>query len=138
MADNPIHLPQPGQPGGDQPPVEPEERAFDDDTEAGKPGTIFEADVVEALKTVRDPEIPVNIHDLGLIYDVTIEGDIVHVTMTLTTPNCPEAEMLPVKVREAVKHYVPGVAKVKVRLVWEPRWTKDMMSEDAKLALDFF
>jgi FeS assembly SUF system protein len=137
MSDDAIPLPQPGRPGDDAS-AEPQERQFDDAGGPAKPGTIFEQDVVEALKTVRDPEIPVNIHDLGLIYGVRIEQDVVHVTMTLTTPNCPEAEMLPVKVREAVKHYVPGVAKVKVSLVWEPRWTREMMSEDAKLALGMF
>jgi len=99
---------------------------------------IFEADVVEALKTVHDPEIPVNVYDLGLIYTVDIDGNDVDIKMTLTTPNCPEAQNIPASVQKAVKKYVPGVETVGVELVWEPKWTKDRMSEDAQLALDFF
>ena len=97
---------------------------------------VFKDDVVEALHTVYDPEIPVDVYELGLIYDVQIEDDHnVHITMTLTTPNCPVAESMPEQVREAVRDQVPGVGKVRVKLVWEPQWTQDMMSEDAKLAL---
>lgn len=99
---------------------------------------IFEADVVEALKTVHDPEIPVNIYDLGLIYTINIKDNTVDIKMTLTTPNCPEAQNIPASVQNAVKQYVPGVEQVGVELVWEPKWTKDRMSEDAQLALDFF
>jgi FeS assembly SUF system protein len=100
---------------------------------------VFREDVIEALKTVHDPEIPVNIHDLGLVYDVAIEnGHDVRIRMTLTTPNCPEAQNIPDAVRESVRQYVPGVRRVHVDIVWEPRWTKDMMSEDARLALDMF
>ncbi len=100
---------------------------------------VFEDDVVEALKTVHDPEIPVNVYDLGLIYGIGItKNNDVTVTMTLTTPNCPEAQTIPTKVQGAVKQYVPGVRSVDVNIVWEPRWTRDRMSEDAKLALGMF
>lgn len=95
------------------------------------------ARVVEAIKTVHDPEIPVNLYDLGLIYELDIsEGGDVHVNMTLTTPNCPVAESMPAQVRDAVLE-VEGVNDVKVDLVWEPRWTREMMTEDGKLHLEF-
>ena len=99
---------------------------------------VFEADVIEALKTVHDPEIPVNVYDLGLVYDIAIDGDAVAVTMTLTTPNCPEAQSIPAKMKAAILQQVPGVQSVTVEVVWEPKWDKSMMSEDAQLALDFF
>lgn len=100
---------------------------------------IFEADVIEALRTVHDPEIPVNIYDLGLIYKITIgDSGIVTIDMTLTTPNCPEAQSLPQTAEQIVKMRVPGVEDCHVNIVWEPTWTKDMMSEDAKLALGMF
>lgn len=94
--------------------------------------------VVEgALKTVHDPEIPVNIFDLGLIYDVDCQqnGD-VYITMSLTAPGCPVAGEMPGQVAEAVAA-VDGVGKVSVELVWSPPWTPDRMSDDARLALDF-
>lgn len=91
--------------------------------------------IIEALKTVRDPEIPINIYDLGLIYDLDIgENGAVHIRMTLTTPNCPVAEAIPSQVQQAAMS-VPGVTDVKVELVWEPTWTPDRMSESAKLEL---
>ena len=94
--------------------------------------------VIAALKTVFDPEIPVNIYDLGLIYDisVTATGEI-EVTMTLTTPGCPVAEILPKQVADAVAG-AEGAGEVEVRLVWEPTWTMERMSEDARLALDLY
>ncbi|SDG47474.1 DUF59 domain-containing protein [Roseospirillum parvum] len=97
-----------------------------------------EAAVIEALKTVHDPEIPVNIHDLGLIYEHTVDdkGD-VFVVMTLTAPACPVAGELPGEVAEAVAR-VEGVGKVTVRLTWEPPWTPARMSDLAKVALDMF
>lgn len=100
---------------------------------------VFKEDVFEALKTVHDPEIPVNVYDLGLIYgvEITPEND-VQVKMTLTTPNCPEAQNIPAEVQRAVRDWVPGVRRVYVEIVWEPKWTKDLMSEDAKLALGMF
>lgn len=95
-----------------------------------------EAAVVEAMRTVYDPEIPVNIYDLGLIYDLTIaeNGDI-HVVMTLTTPGCPVAGILPQQLADAAAA-VDGVGVVVVELTWEPSWSPELMSEDARLALD--
>jgi FeS assembly SUF system protein len=91
--------------------------------------------IIKALKTVYDPEIPVDIYELGLIYDVQIsdEGD-VKVVMTLTTPNCPVAESLPTEVREKVSE-VEGVNKADLELTFEPSWNKDMMSEEARFEL---
>ncbi len=98
----------------------------------------LEERIVAALKKVFDPEIPVDIHSLGLIYGVDIADDgFVQVSMTLTTPNCPEAEALPGRVTECVLD-VDGVQGVHVDLVWEPTWTKDMMSDAARLQLGFF
>ncbi|HEY3919774.1 MAG TPA: DUF59 domain-containing protein [Stellaceae bacterium] len=91
--------------------------------------------VLEALKTVRDPEIPVNLVDLGLIYELIVNKDgIVYVEMTLTAPSCPVAGELPGQVREAIAE-VEGVNDVRVKLVWSPPWDKDRMSEEAKLEL---
>jgi FeS assembly SUF system protein len=94
--------------------------------------------VIDALKTVHDPEIPVNIYDLGLIYDIDLKDNAdIHITMSLTAPGCPVAGEMPGQVAEAVA-CVDGVGLVHVDLVWEPGWTKDRMSEDAKLALDMW
>ncbi len=95
-------------------------------------------DIVAALSTVFDPEIPVNIYELGLIYDCKM-NDIgnIDIDMTLTTPNCPVAGELPTQVGEAVAG-VEGVGIVSIKLTWNPPWRPDMMSEDAKLALDLF
>ena len=91
--------------------------------------------VLEALKTVRDPEIPVNLVDLGLIYELIANKDgVVYVEMTLTTPACPVAGALPGQVRDAISA-VPGVQDVRVKLVWTPPWDKDRMSEEARLEL---
>jgi len=91
--------------------------------------------VLEALKTVRDPEIPVNLVDLGLIYELIVNKDgVVYIEMTLTTPACPVAGALPGQVRDAVSA-VPGVQDVRVKLVWTPPWDKNRMSEEAKLEL---
>jgi FeS assembly SUF system protein len=94
-------------------------------------------DVVRVLTTIYDPEIPVNIYELGLIYacDVSDEGDVL-ITMTLTSPNCPVAESLPVEVEEKVKT-LPEVKTSKVEITFEPPWEKSMMSEEAKLELGF-
>ena len=98
-------------------------------TEALKPA------IVDAIKTVFDPEIPVNIWELGLVYDVFVGADdVAFVQMTLTAPGCPAAQSLPVEVAEKVKA-VPGVADAKVDVVWEPAWDKDRMSDAAKLQL---
>ena len=91
--------------------------------------------IVAAISTVYDPEIPVNIWELGLIYDVAVDtSGTALVTMTLTAPGCPAAQSLPVEVERNVRG-VPGVADVKVDVVWEPGWTQDRMSDAAKLQL---
>jgi len=91
--------------------------------------------IIEALKTVFDPEIPVNIYEMGLIYEVLIDtAGQVGVKMTLTSPNCPAAQQLPVEVRDKARS-VEGVTDAKVEVVWDPPWTKDHMSEAAKLEL---
>ncbi len=98
--------------------------------------------IVEAIKTVEDPEIPVNLWDLGLIYELNLveadaeEGFNVSITMTLTTPNCPVAESMPGMVQIAVTE-VAGVNQVAIELVFTPAWTSERMSEDAKLILEF-
>lgn len=94
-------------------------------------------DIIKALRQVRDPEIPVNIYDLGLIYELLISDDgTVQIEMTLTTPNCPMAEVIPGQVAAAVRA-VEGVSDVHVDIVWEPPWTPERMSEAAKLELEF-
>ena len=91
--------------------------------------------VIEALKTVYDPEIPVNIFEMGLIYDVLVDQQgYVGVKMTLTAPACPAAQSLPVEVRDKAKS-VEGVVDAKVEVVWDPPWTKERMSDAAKLQL---
>ena len=94
-------------------------------------------DVVLALKTVFDPEIPVDIYELGLIYEINIDGQDVAVKMTLTAPNCPIADDVVAQVHNAVM-MVPGVESVSVDLVFEPEWTPSLMSDEAKLALNMF
>jgi len=91
--------------------------------------------VLDALRTVRDPEIPVNIVELGLIYELVVKkGGIVFVEMTLTTPACPVAQSMPGEVERAVAQ-VPGVNEVRVKLVWTPPWDRDRMTDEAKLEL---
>jgi FeS assembly SUF system protein len=93
--------------------------------------------IVTTLKTIFDPEIPVDIYELGLIYDVFVnEDNHVKVIMTLTTPNCPVAESMPLEVEEKVRA-IPEVAEAKVELTFEPPWNRDLMSEEAKLELGF-
>ena len=93
--------------------------------------------IVKTLKTIYDPEIPVDIYELGLIYDVLVnEDNEVKVIMTLTTPNCPVAESLPLDVKEKVKS-IDGVEDAEVELTFDPPWTRDLMSEEAKLELGF-
>jgi FeS assembly SUF system protein len=92
--------------------------------------------VIAVLKTVYDPEIPVDIYELGLVYGVDVSDDgEVHVTMTLTTPMCPVAETLPPEVEEKVRHVI-GVKDVVLDLVWDPAWSIDMMSDAARLELN--
>ncbi len=94
--------------------------------------------IIEALGTVYDPEIPVSIWELGLVYNIDInEKNDILITMTLTTPNCPEAETIPDRVAEAVSK-CENVGDVRVEIVWEPTWTQDNMSEAARLELGFF
>ncbi len=95
-------------------------------------------DVTEALRGIYDPEIPVNIYDLGLIYDVEAfaDGNVI-ITMTLTTPNCPVAESLPRDVKETAES-TGGAKSALVNLVWEPPWNQDMMTEAARLELGLF
>ncbi len=96
---------------------------------------VLEAQVVEMLRSCFDPEIPVNIYDLGLIYDVKVEpSGAVEIRMTLTSPHCPVAQSLPAEVQAKVKE-VPGVTEAKVDVVWEPPWDPAKMSEAAKLQL---
>jgi FeS assembly SUF system protein len=91
--------------------------------------------VIEALSSVYDPEIPVNVFELGLIYDVIVASNgVVGVKMTLTAPACPAAQTLPVEVREKVRR-IPGVSDARVEIVWDPPWSKDRMSDAAKLQL---
>ena len=106
------------------------------DTAAGRP---TEAAVVEALKTVYDPEIPVDIYELGLIYDIGIEPEgKVAIKMTLTAPGCPVAGSMPQMVEDAIRAQVPGVNEVEVELVWDPPWDFTRMSEAARLELNMF
>ena len=90
---------------------------------------------VDVLRTIFDPEIPVDIYELGLIYDVQVSEDAeIHILMTLTSPNCPVAETLPVEVQEKVRS-LPDAKEVEVEITFDPPWTKDMMSEAARLEL---
>lgn len=99
-------------------------------------GKASKAGIIAALETIEDPEIPVNIYELGLIYDIirADNGDVA-ITMSLTAPGCPVAGEMPAQVARAVAE-LGDVGQVSVSLVWEPAWTKERMSEDAKLALD--
>ena len=102
------------------------------------PQKISEDAIISMLKTVFDPEIPVDIYELGLIYAVEIEDDgKIKVEMTLTTPSCPSAQELPAQVEESIR-MVPGVTDVAVEVVWDPPWDQGRMSEDAKLAMNLY
>jgi len=131
MTDQPQKTPDHiGLPQVDRPkPTKPAAQALPDDA------TLHDK-VVHAIQTVYDPEIPVNIYELGLIYgvDISEDGKTVKVEMTLTTPNCPEAQTLPQYVQNAVES-VEGVEDCHVAIVWEPMWHRDMMSDEAKLML---
>ncbi|HLO58592.1 MAG TPA: SUF system Fe-S cluster assembly protein [Bacteroidales bacterium] len=95
----------------------------------------LEVEIVNVLKSVYDPEIPVNIYDLGLIYDIeTDDKNKVLITMTLTAPNCPVADSLPIEIKEKVGA-LPGVSEVEINLVFDPPWNQSMMSEEALLEL---
>jgi FeS assembly SUF system protein len=96
--------------------------------------TIIEAEVLEALRSCFDPEIPVNIYELGLVYNIEIAGGVVKIQMTLTSPHCPAVQSLPAEVASKVRA-VPGVTDAKIDLVWEPPWEPSRMSDAAKLQL---
>ena len=99
---------------------------------------IEKSEIVESLKTIYDPELPVNIYDLGLIYDIRIiDKNDLNIKMSLTAPGCPVAGEMPGQVANTLAK-IPNVGLIEVELVWEPAWTKDRMSEDAKLALDIY
>ena len=93
--------------------------------------------IIECIKTVMDPEIPVNLYDLGLIYSIKNSNNNIVIEMTLTNPNCPVAGQMPENVAKSIEH-IHGLRSIEVQLVWQPTWSKDLMSEDAKLALDIF
>ena len=96
---------------------------------------ILNDEIIQALQSVYDPEIPVSIYELGLIYDIKInENYNIDIIMTLTTPNCPEAQTIPEKVADVVS-LVKGVNEVKVEITWDPPWTQERMTEAAKLEL---
>src|SRR5918999_5363951 len=96
---------------------------------------VVEGEVLDALRTCFDPEIPVNIYELGLIYNVNVEADgAVTITMTLTSPHCPAAQSMPAEIEEKVKA-ISGVSDVKIDLVWDPPWEPSKMSEAARLQL---
>ena len=98
-----------------------------------------EQQVIDVLKTVYDPEIPVDIYSLGLIYEIDVsESNDVHIEMTLTSPACPVAGTLPPEIEQRVKNEVSAVNAAKVNVVWEPMWVTEMMSEPAKLELGMF
>ena len=98
--------------------------------------SVLKEKVIEEIKKIYDPEIPVNIYELGLIYKIEVdEKSLVNVDMTLTSPNCPVAESLPNEVKDNIKK-IEGVVDVKLNLVWEPPWDKDKMTEAAKLELN--
>ena len=91
--------------------------------------------IIDEISKIYDPEIPVNIYDLGLIYDIKVEGRKAEIKMTLTTPNCPVAESLPKEVKDSAMQ-VEEIDDVNLELVWDPPWNKDMMSDAAKLELN--
>jgi len=99
--------------------------------------SIFEGEVIEQIRTVYDPEIPVNVYDLGLIYDIQVDDTKnVHILMTLTSPMCPVAGSLPGEIESAVRA-TPGIQNVTVELTWDPPFTIERMSEDTRLMLGF-
>lgn len=98
---------------------------------------IKKEEIIACIKTVMDPEIPVNLYDLGLIYSIENSNNNILIEMTLTNPNCPVAGQMPENVAKSIEQ-INGLRSIEVKLVWTPTWSKDLMSEDAKLALDIF
>ena len=102
------------------------------------PRLIDKSEIIASLQTIHDPELPVNIYDLGLIYDIElIDNNDLKVKMSLTAPGCPVAGEMPGQVANTLAK-IPNIGLIEVELVWDPVWTKDRMSEDAKLALDIY
>jgi len=96
---------------------------------------LIKEQITEQIRTVFDPEIPVNIYELGMIYDVAVKNEgVVDITMTLTSPSCPAAQIIPAEVKQKAE-MVKGVTTAQVNVVWEPRWDPSMMSEEARLTL---
>ena len=102
-----------------------------------KASLISKQEIIECIKTVMDPEIPGNLYDLGLIYSINNSDNNILIEMTLTNPNCPVAGQMPENVAKSIEK-INGLKSIEVKLVWKPTWSKDLMSEDAKLALDIF
>ena len=98
---------------------------------------IKEEEIIACIRTVMDPEIPVNLYDLGLVYSIKNNDNNILIEMTLTNPNCPVAGQMPENVAKSIEQ-IYGLKSIEVKLVWKPAWNKDLMSEDAKLALDIF
>jgi FeS assembly SUF system protein len=108
------------------------------DTNQQDPTQILEDDVIDALRTVYDPELPVNIYELGLIYNIELKsGGAVTIYMTLTSPGCPVAASLPIEVESKVRE-IPGVSSAKVEIIWDPPWSPEMITEAGKLQLGIF
>jgi FeS assembly SUF system protein len=137
LADAPA--PQADAPRSDDPGHQPPQGAQDAPFIAEPLNTLkFQPQLVEAVSKVFDPEIPVNIYELGLVYDLEVDSACnVHVRMTLTAPACPAAQTIPVDVERRVRE-VPGVNDVKVSVVWDPPWTREKMSDAAKLTLGMY
>lgn len=111
---------------------------MNDNNDSSQNGDTLRENLIAMLRTIYDPEIPVNIYDLGLIYSIEIESDgHIEIEMTLTAPACPVAGTFPATVEERLSE-VPGVSSVHVELVWEPAWSMDSMSDDVKLELGLF
>ncbi len=117
--------------------VEKEEKKVESASQEGVTKRVLENIIIDVIKTIYDPEIPVNIYELGLIYEINIDDDFqVEIIMTLTTPNCPVAESLPLEVESKVGG-ISYVKSAKVEITFEPAWDKSMMSEEALLDLGF-
>lgn len=116
----------------------PDEIGADSENIVSEAGEINENAVIDAISTVYDPEIPVNVYELGLIYAVDLHDDgRVHVEMTLTAPNCPSAQELPIMIQQAIEK-VSEVTQVQVEVVWDPPWDISRMSDEARLTLNMF
>ncbi|WP_051461968.1 MULTISPECIES: SUF system Fe-S cluster assembly protein [Commensalibacter] len=116
----------------------PEDTQVNSENTTTESGEINENAVIDAISTVYDPEIPVNVYELGLIYAVDLHDDgRVNVEMTLTAPNCPSAQELPIMIQQAIEK-VAGVTQVQVEVVWDPPWDISRMSDEARLTLNMF